>query len=86
MTVKRILVISYEHLSEVKVNMNGLYMYNKMSPYSNSNYLSSTVITNYYCGVELTCTVLTVKTTVELLTVVWKWNYYVIIVLYSEIY
>ena len=40
-----------------------------MSPYSNSNYLSSTVSTvlSHYCGVKLTSTPITVKTTVELL-------------------
>ena len=45
---------------------------NKMSPYSNSNYLSSTVsilqkLLSHYCGVQLTSTPITLKTTVELL-------------------
>ena len=41
---------------------------NKMSPYSNRNYLSSTVsvVLSYYCGVELTCIPIPVKTTVEM--------------------
>ena len=40
-----------------------------MSTYSNSNYLNSTVIIvqSHYCGVQLTSTPITVKTTVELL-------------------
>ena len=33
---------------------------NIMSPYSNSNYLSSTVL-SHYCGVELTSAPITVK-------------------------
>ena len=39
-----------------------------MSPYSNRNYLSSTVsvVLSYYCGVELTCIPIPVKTTVEM--------------------
>ena len=43
---------------------------NKMSPYSNSYYLSSTVsivILSHYCGVELTSIPINVKTAVEVL-------------------
>ena len=45
-----------------------MYMYVCMSPYSNSNYLSSTdsIVLSHYCGVELSIQVI-ITTTVELL-------------------